>query len=933
MWGHRKPNSFRMLSNSHDRAPSSAIRCRQEYQAAFEALEPRVVLSAERIVTIGDSWAWLVANGAPGSTVNQAGFGNSLQNVLNTFHPGVTAANESFMGGTAAQMATMLPSITDRINAHPDADIVWLSIGGNDMLAGALGGGYTNLLTAEQKSALYATITGNVETVVNHILSLRPNIQIMIEGYDAINVWDLPSGTASNNVRANLGIIKSGNVIVDAQQNQQLNQGFLDLENSIANIATNNRRVAFVNNWGLNHTMVGYSGYFGNFPAIGTFPPDFYPYLPTPTSRMNSGDPIHLNTAGYTNIALNAQINFLSTALQAGQLGLSTSTLDFGQVRLGTSASLGVTASDVGPNYSKVANLFFPIATSSFSGGNQSFNPLFKDPTLGSDTATVTYAFNPVTSGTSSQTLAVTSDSGSISLNLTGSGVGPVASAAPSINFGNVLYGTTSAQALSVNNATTNGNLGNLTNLTLLSATITGPDAARFSLSGFTPGSVLSAGGSLPLSILFDGNGGTLSDYNATLSIVTDQGSAFGTVGQTINIPLFALLVQAPPMTQLSAPSLALRGESVIFTIQGIDQPTLSEPSSFTFTVNWGDGSDVQTVVDVIGPTTLSHQFFATGNYQVSVTTTNSTGTGPATSLGISIVPYLLRADVENPLLFNLLYGGTAGADAVTFTPNGGDGIIIHESALNGIAVDNTFAVNGVTGQLIAYGWKGNDTLDATLMTSAVQLDGGAGNNSVFGGSGNDILFGGTDGAEGRDGNNLVVGGEGDDTVYGNGLVSRKGETGGNNILVGGEGDDTIFGNYSTNAMGDGGEGGQNVIVGGDGADTIYTSQGVDGAEGGHGSIAMAGTTTLDLSGLQAVQSEWTNSTHTLEAKVSNISGTTSSGLNGGTYLQPESTVIDDSSADQVFSDTHGSANWLFVNIAPDVLSRTKSKDVVTEFV
>lgn len=933
MWGYLKSFPIRMHANVRDSSATSTNQCHREFRAVFEALEPRVVLSGERIVTIGDSWAWLVANGAPGSTVNQAGFGNSLQNVLNTFHPGVTAANESFMGGTAAQMATMLPSITDRINAHPDADIVWLSIGGNDMLAGALGGGYTNLLTAEQKSALYATITGNVQTVVNHILSLRPNIQVMIEGYDAINVWDLPNGTAANNVRANLGIIKSGNVFLDAQQNEQLNQGFLDLQNSITSIATNSRRVAFVNNWGLNHTMVGYSGYFGNFPAIGTFPPDFYPYLPTPTSRMNSGDPIHLNTAGYTNIALNAQINFLSTALQAGQLGLSTSTLDFGQVRIGTSASLGVTASDVGPNYSKVANLFFPIATSSFSGGNQAFNPLFKDPTLGSDTATVTYAYSPVTSGTSSQTLAVTSDSGSVNLNLTGSGVGPVASAAPNIDFGNVLYGTTSAQALSVNNATTDGNLGNLTNLTLLSATIVGPDASRFSLSGFTPGYVLSAGGSLPLSILFDGNGGSLTNYNATLSIVTDQGSAFGTVGQTINIPLVALLVQAPPLTQLSAPSLALRGESVIFTIQGIDQPTLSEPSPFTYTVDWGDGTDIETFVDVTGPTTLSHQFFATGNYQVSVTTTNSTGTGPAASLGISIVPYLLRADVESPLLFNLLYGGTAGADAVTFTPNGGDGIIIHESTLNGTAVDNTFAVNGVTGQLIAYGWKGNDTLDATLMTSAVQLDGGAGNNSVFGGSGNDILFGGTDGAEGRDGDNLVIGGDGDDTIYGNGLVSRKGETGGNNILLGEEGNDTIFGNYSTNAIGDGGEGGQNIIVGGDGGDIVYTSQGVDGAEGGHGSIAVTGSTELDLSGLMAVQSEWTNTSHTVEAKVSNISGTTNDGLNGTNYLQTETTVIDDNSADQIFSDSNGSENWLFVNITPDVLSRTKSKDIVTEFV
>ena len=935
MWEALK-TSFGQRSSKHF-APSSrkhraAAKPARDYRFAFEALEHRVVLSAERIVTIGDSWAWLVANGAPGSTVNQAGFSNSLQNVLNTYHPGVTAANESFMGGTAAQMATMLSSINDRVNAHPEADIVWLSIGGNDMLAGALAGGYTNLLTQEQKNALYATIKNNVQIVVDDILSIRPDIQIMIEGYDAINVWDLPNGTAANNLRANLGIVKSGNVLVDAQQNLTLNQGFMDLEANIASIATQNSRVAFVNNWGLNHTVVGYSGYFGNFPAIGAFPPDVYPYLPTPSSRMNSGDAIHLNSAGYTNIALNAEINFLGTALQAGQLGLSTTTLDFGQVRMGTSASLGVTAMDVGPNYTKVSNLFFPIATSSFAGGNQSFNPLFKDPTLGSDTASVTYSFAPTAHGAASQSLTVTSNSGSPTLNLSGQGVGPVASTVPNISFGNVAYGAVANQNLVLGNTTSDGNLGNLTNLTLLSASITGPDGSHFTFSGFTPGTVLSAGDTLPLSVLFDGVTGSLANYNATLTIVTDQGAAFGATGQTIEIPLSAVLVQAPPQTLLSGPTIALRGESVTFAIQGVEQPPLGETPSLTYEINWGDGS-TETVLEATAAVNRTHQYNVAGNYQVSVTTADTAGTGPAATWSIDVFAYLLQADSQNPLLTNLRYGATTGADSVTFTPDGDSGIIIHETLRNGVSVNTTYSVAGVTGRLFAYGWKGNDRFDANTMTSSVNLDGGAGNNTLLGGSGGDTLIGGSDGAEGHDGNNLIIAGNGNNTIYGNGPTSRKGETGGNNIIIGGSATDTIFGNYDTDSSVDGGEGGQNVIVGGEGGDTIYTSQGVDGAEGGNGNIVMAGTTTLDVAGLQAVQNEWKNPQHNVTAKVANIEGTGLGGLNGTTYLQSGLNVLDDDSIDHVFSDSKGDPSWLFVSAFPDVVHRNKTTDILTEFI
>jgi len=497
-----------------------------------------------RVVTIGDSWAGYVANGAPGSIAN-SGTGNSVQLMLNTFHPGATAYNGSFYGGTAAQHAASLAQITANINAAgPDVDMVWLSSGGNDLLAGQLGGGYSRLNTPAQNAAVYAAMQSNVNTVVNHILAIRPDIQVVVAGYDYINVWDGSNQSALNNVRLNLGLIKSGNTGVDLVQNADLNQAFKDAGALTKSIADNSRRVHYVDSFGLNNSTAGYSGYFGSVPA-GPYPPELYPAAPTPTSRLSSNDPIHLNTTGYNALALNMEANFFSTAFLPAQLALSDSELDFGAVRLGTSASQSVTASNTGPNFTKVQDLSFGAASGPFSGAAQSFNPLFQDPTLGSDTATNAYGFAPTARGEFDQTVSLTSDSGSPGLALTGMGVGPEFEA----SLAAIDFGTASADSLTIDisNVSLDANGGNLslTNLTLLSAAITGPDGALFTLSGFTPGTVLGQGDSLTLSLDYLA-AGPAGLKDAMLVLLTDQGAALGAAGESFGIPLAAMVVPEP---------------------------------------------------------------------------------------------------------------------------------------------------------------------------------------------------------------------------------------------------------------------------------------------------------------------------------------------------------------------------------------------------
>lgn len=505
----------------------------------IEQFEERHVLSG--VVTIGDSWAWLVAAGAPGSASPAPGFVNSLGDVMNAFQPGVPVYNESFGGGTAAQMVTQLYSpggVIDRVNAHPDADVVWLSAGGNDMLLGNLGGGF--YVNNPNNPAVYAAIQANVQTIVDAILTTRPDLQVVVMGYDYLNIWDTVSGSTGDSVRFNLGVGKTGIPALDATQNLAVNDGFKAAEAGKTAIAAASRRVAHVNNFGLNNTYGGYTGYFGNFAAGVTYPPELYPYLPTPANRMNTTDPIHLNSLGYTTLALHAEQDFLLSAFSPTSLGLSTTSLAFGDTRIGTSSVLDVIASNTGPNFTKIKNLQFGSAGGDFSGGGQLFDPLFQDPALGSDTATVGYTFTPTNHAVSNSGVNVTSDVGVSGVTLSGRGVGPQFSSAAGLVFDPMGAGGTQTEGLAIANVTPDGDLGDLTNLSLLSAEISGPDAARFSLPSFTAGSVIAAGGGLNLDVQFDATGAAPGAYDAMLTLTTDEDSAFGAAGSQFVVNLSA---------------------------------------------------------------------------------------------------------------------------------------------------------------------------------------------------------------------------------------------------------------------------------------------------------------------------------------------------------------------------------------------------------
>ncbi|HOS02195.1 MAG TPA: hypothetical protein PKZ01_03895, partial [Candidatus Hydrogenedentes bacterium] len=142
--------------------------------------------AVNRILIIGDSWA-------------QAIWDNKImQNVTGV---GVLGADTAIGGTTAALWASnfawstpmgnfgQLDKVALILQGVPTVDIVYISLSGNDMW-GTDNGGWTNGMDPAVWAQHKAVIKANMLTVINFCLAQRPNIRVLIQGYDYINLWD-----------------------------------------------------------------------------------------------------------------------------------------------------------------------------------------------------------------------------------------------------------------------------------------------------------------------------------------------------------------------------------------------------------------------------------------------------------------------------------------------------------------------------------------------------------------------------------------------------------------------------------------------------------------------------------------------------------------------------------------------------------------------
>lgn len=145
---------------------------------------------------------------------------------------------------------------------------------------------------------------------------------------------------------------------------------------------------------------------------------------------------------------------------------------------------------------------------------------------------------------------------------------------------------------------------------------------------GTYAGSGSTARPTVPASFLADGPG-TRTVHGRILD--KDGGYTDYTTTITIN--------NTTPSTSVSGPADALVGQLVGFLLAGDDSPA-DQAAGFTYSINWGDGSPLETVDPVVGTgdAVVRHAYATSGSYTVQVTATDKDGaTSTAASTTVSV--------------------------------------------------------------------------------------------------------------------------------------------------------------------------------------------------------------------------------------------------------------------------------------------------------
>jgi large repetitive protein len=361
----------------------------------------------------------------------------------------------------------------------------------------------------------------------------------------------------------------------------------------------------------------------------------------------------------------------------------------------------------------------------------------------------------------------------------------------------------------------------------------------------------LNADKSFNLSHLYADEG----SYTVAVTVSDDDYvSATSTFTVTVN--------DLPPTSDgIAGPATGVPGQPRTFSLTATDPSPLDQAAGFTFTINWGDGA-TQTVIGLSG-TSVDHTYLNTGIYQVQLTSvTNTEGTGYSQVATQALT--IKAVDVQGN---NLAIGGTTGADNIVVTP---------ADKLGDLRVTSNGASQGTfkpTGQIVAYGQAGNDTIQ--LASAKIQ-------GKTYYVAVPAALFGG----------------DGDDTL------NTQGSTA-NNILVGGAGNDTLSGGS-----------GRDLLIGGLGADTLQGN--------GNDDILIGDATDYDanLAALNAIMAEWGRTDESYATRVNHVNGSVLGGVNGS-YVLNATTVHDDAAVDQLYGGT--GMDWFFYTA--ETLNKDKIHD------
>jgi uncharacterized delta-60 repeat protein len=254
------------------------------------------------------------------------------------------------------------------------------------------------------------------------------------------------------------------------------------------------------------------------------------------------------------------------------------------------------------------------------------------------------------------------------------------------------------------------------------------------------------------------------ASYEVSLTVSDGDGGSV-----TSNSIIVTASNVAPTANPTTADTTGVRGEVRTVNLAATDAGSADAAAGFTYTIDWADGSPVQTVNP--GTTTATHTFTANGTFNVSVTAKDHDN---AASTPIVVPMVTQTAALSGGILS--VSGGTA-ADKIRISPAAGGGVFVGVSDVGSGANEFSQTFTGTINRIVVNGQAGDDQIDATLITSTpVEMYGGAGADKLQAGGGADI----------------VVGGDGDDKIAGNG---------GRDLLIGGNGADKISGDSDDDVL------------------------------------------------------------------------------------------------------------------------------------
>ncbi|NLF07841.1 MAG: choice-of-anchor D domain-containing protein [Pirellulaceae bacterium] len=316
----------------------------------------------------------------------------------------------------------------------------------------------------------------------------------------------------------------------------------------------------------LSGELAGANGAFSSPDAIAYGPLDAgeeagreYTYTPNVRGE-NTQDLFITSNAGNSKVTL-------SGAGVAPVQSIDAAAADAGLVRIGDAGSASFSIENIGDGnlsgLGELSNLNGAAGAGSgnFNGSGGSFSLL--DNALHA----FEFTYTPSDRAADSASIAVDFSNGSadganlpesVFVELAGQGVGPdfFSDLAPgsTLDFGLVPQADLKSIFLEISNASTDPNGGDttLTAMTILGIEITGDDAALFSVEGFTPGMILNQGDAFSLEIAYNGTG-EHGDRSAVLTILTDEGAAFGLDGNGFVYQVNASLAPEPGALALLA--------------------------------------------------------------------------------------------------------------------------------------------------------------------------------------------------------------------------------------------------------------------------------------------------------------------------------------------------------------------------------------------